>query len=69
MTFSLPCYCHVGKGLAGQPLQKAGHFNAHSAAVGPQGSDEKVMKISRLTCSCRRPEAAGQPRESTLFFT
>ena len=46
LTFSEPCYCHVGEGLAGQPLQKAGQVNAHTAAVGPQGSDEKVMKIS-----------------------
>ena len=51
LTFSEPCYCHVGEGLAGQPLQKAGQFNAHTAAVGPQGSEKKVMKISRLTCS------------------
>ena len=49
LTFSEPCYCHVGEGLAGQPLQKAGQVNAHAAAVGPQGSDEKAMKI----CSCR----------------
>ena len=45
LTFFEPCYCHVGEGLAGQPLQKAGQVNAHTAAVGPQGSDEKVMKI------------------------
>ena len=69
MTFSEPCYCHVGEGLAGQPLQKAGQFNAHSAAVGPKGSDEKVIQISRLTCSCRNPAAAGQPGDSTLLFT
>ena len=43
----------MGEGLAGQPLQKAGQVNAHAAAVGLQGSDEKVMKISKLTCSCR----------------
>ena len=36
MTFSEPCYCHVGEGLAGQTLQKAGQVNAHAAAVGPQ---------------------------------
>ena len=52
-TLSELFYCHVGEGLAGQPLQKAGQVNAHAAAVGPQGSDEKVMKISKLTCSCR----------------
>ena len=59
LMFSEPCYCHVGEGLAGQPRQKAGQDYAHAAAVGPQGSDEKVMKISRLTCSCRYPTAAG----------
>ena len=36
MTFSEPCYCHEGEGLAGQTLQKAGQVNAHAAAVGPQ---------------------------------
>ena len=52
-TLSELFYCHVGEGFAVQPLQKAGQVNAHAAAVGPQGSDEKVMKISKLTCSCR----------------
>ena len=43
--------------------------------MGPQGSDEKVVKISRLTCSCRSPAAPGQPVDYTytvllepLFF-
>ena len=33
-TLSVPCYCHVGKELAGQPLQKAGHFNVQAASDG-----------------------------------
>ena len=36
-TFSEPCYCHVGGGLAGQPLQKAGLVNAQAAADGATG--------------------------------
>ena len=32
LTLSEPCYCHVGEGLAGQPLKKAGQVNAQAAA-------------------------------------
>ena len=33
-TLSVPCYCHVGEELPGQPLQKAGHFNVQAASDG-----------------------------------
>ena len=33
-TLFVPCYCHVGEELAGQPLQKAGHFNVQAASDG-----------------------------------
>ena len=36
-TLSEPCYCHVGEGLAGQPLDKAGQVNAQAAADGSTG--------------------------------
>ena len=56
-TLSEPCYCHVGEGLAGQPLQKAAQVHAQMAEDGPgqQGKDEQVLKFSRLTCSCSQP--------------
>ena len=54
-TLSEPCYCHVGEGLPGQPLQKAVQVHAQVAedGRGEQGTDDKVMKFSRLACSCR----------------
>ena len=52
-TLSELFYCHVGEGLADKPLQKDGQVKAHAVAVEPHGSDEKVMKIFKLTCSCR----------------
>ena len=33
-TLSKPCNYHVGEGLAGQPLDKAGQVNAQAAADG-----------------------------------
>ena len=53
-TLSVPCYCHVNEGLPGQPHQKAVQVHAQVAEDGPgeQGIDDKVMKFSRLTCSC-----------------
>ena len=68
-TLSKLCCCHMGEGLAGQPLQKAVEGNAQAEKMGQQGTDEKEMKISRLTCSCTSPAAAGQPGDSTFFLT
>ena len=36
-TLSEPCYCPVGEGLAGQPLDKAGQVNAQSTVDGSTG--------------------------------
>ena len=54
-TLTEPCYCHVNEGLPGQPHQKAVQVHAKVAEDGPgeQGTDDKVMKFSGLTCSCR----------------
>ena len=54
-TLSEPCCCHVNEGLPGQPHQKAVQVHAQVAEDGPgeQGTDDKLMKFSRLTCSCR----------------
>ena len=54
-TLSEPCYCHVDEGLPGHPHQKAVQVHAQVAEDGPgeQGTDDKVMKFSGLTCSCR----------------
>ena len=51
-TLSEPCYCHVGEGLPGQPLQKAVQVHAQVAedGRGEQGTDDKVMKSSRPAC-------------------
>ena len=58
----------MGEGLAGQPLQKAVEGNAQAEKMGQQGTDEKEMKISRLTCSCTSPAATGQPGDSTVLY-
>ena len=54
-TLTEPCYCHVNEGLPGQPHKKAVQVHAQVAEDGPgeQGTDDKVMKFSGLTCSCR----------------
>ena len=69
-TLSEPCYYHVGEeGLLVSLYKKLAKSMPRQFQMGQQGKDEKVMKITRLTYSFRLPAAAGQPGDSTLFFT